>query len=364
MESLAGQENAKSTKGSGSGEAAAWLVDDAAFDAHALRPEAGEGYHPERPERLVAARAAVEGRSSAVAWRPVEAREATDEELSRVHDPLYLAALDPLRGKSGFLDADTYFGPRSVEAARKAAGAVVSMVDRMIDTEIPKGVALVRPPGHHARPGRAMGFCLLNSVAVAAAHARARGLSRVLIVDWDVHHGNGTQEMFWRRPDVLYTSTHQFPFYPGTGAAGEVGEGDGHGFTVNVPLSAGGDDGVYRAAFERVLLPVAEEYAPDLVLVSAGFDASARDPLANMRLDASAFGWMATALAAIANRSAKGRIAMVLEGGYDLVALEACLASAIDGILGKAEFDPPRRPDHPDVERAARAAHGAWRVVD
>jgi acetoin utilization deacetylase AcuC-like enzyme len=363
MESLASQKNGEE------GERPAWLLDDASFDAHSASSGRGsDAYHPERPERLVAARAAVQSRSAppdgAVQWRRIEAREATLGELARVHDAGYLEALERLRGKRGFLDADTYYGPRSVEAARRAAGGVVEMVDAMIDTEVRRGVALVRPPGHHARPDQAMGFCLLNSVAVAAAHARERGLSRVLVVDWDVHHGNGTQEMFWRRPDVLYMSTHQFPFYPGTGSLRETGEGEGRGYTVNVPLAAGGDDGVYRSAFERVLLPVAEEYAPDLILVSAGFDASARDPLANMRLDPEAFGWMAASLAAVADRAAKGRIAMVLEGGYDLVALESCLASAIDGLVGKAGFDPPRAPDHPDVQRAAHAAREAWRVVE
>jgi acetoin utilization deacetylase AcuC-like enzyme len=346
----------------------AWLVDDDAFDAHALGTRA-EGYHPERPERLKAARAAVA--SANVVWRAPRVREATFDELARVHEERYLEALEGLRGGRGFFDPDTYYAPASVEAARKAAGGVVALVDGLIDTEVRKGLAIVRPPGHHARPGRAMGFCLLNSVAVAAAHARARGLSRILIVDWDVHHGNGTQEIFWTRPDVLYMSTHQFPFYPGTGDASDAGEGEGTGFTVNVPLSAGGDDRVYRSAFERVLLPVAEEYAPELVLVSAGFDASLRDPLANMRLSSHAFGWMAAALAAVADRSATGRIAMVLEGGYDLVALERCLASAIDGLMGGPAVDlggpspapPTRAPDDPDVARAAVAARRAWRVV-
>jgi acetoin utilization deacetylase AcuC-like enzyme len=340
----------------------AWLVDDARFDAHALRENARAGYHPERPERLTAARAAAA--KAAVDFRRVTAREATFDELGRVHEAPYLEALEKIRGESGALDPDTYFAPGSVEAARRAAGGVISMVDAMIDTEVGRGVALVRPPGHHARPGRAMGFCLLNTIAVAAAHARARGLSRVLVLDWDVHHGNGTQEMFFRTPDVLYVSTHQFPFYPGTGALGEDGEGDGRGFTVNVPLAAGGDDGVYRAAFERVILPIAEEYAPDLVLVSAGFDASARDPLANMRLDAAAFGWMARALAAVADKSAKGRIAMVLEGGYDLIALEAGVSSAIEGLVNGRAKEVASDPDHADVVSAAAAARRAWgRVV-
>jgi acetoin utilization deacetylase AcuC-like enzyme len=338
----------------------AWLVDDPLFDLHALGGSREEGYHPERPERLAAARAAVSG--AKVSWRPAKVREATPGELERVHDAQYLEELGELRGEQGHLDADTYYAPRSVEAATRAAGGVLAMVDGMIDTDVRRGVAVVRPPGHHARPGSAMGFCLLNTVAIAAAHARARGLSRVLVVDWDVHHGNGTQEMFWRRPDVLYMSTHQFPFYPGTGAADETGDGEGRGYTVNVPLGAGGDDGVYRGAFERVLLPIAEEYAPALILVSAGFDASTRDPLANMRLGADAFGWMARALARVAEKSAGGRIAMVLEGGYDLVALETCLASAIDGLVSDRAVEPEVEKDHPDVARAARAAHAAWKV--
>ncbi len=208
-----------------------------------------------------------------------------------------------------------------------------------------------------------MGFCLLNNVAVAAAHARSRGLERVAVVDWDVHHGNGTQEMFWRDPHVLYVSAHQFPFYPGTGDTDEVGDGGGKGFTVNVPLAAGGGDGVYASAFERVVLPVVESYAPDLVLVSAGFDASARDPLAQMELSPNAFGWMARELARQAARSARGRMALVLEGGYDLVALEAGLGGAIDGMLaGRA--DPIAPSDDEGVTRAASWAKKAWSHVD
>ncbi len=346
---------------SGASVRPAWLVDDERFDAHTVR-RARAGYHPERPERLAAARAAVS--NATVDFRRVSPREATFDELGRVHEPRYLEELENLRGKSGSLDPDTYFSPGSIEAARRAAGETVSMIDAMIDTDVGRGVALVRPPGHHARPGLAMGFCLLNTVAIAAAHARARGLSRILVLDWDVHHGNGTQEMFWQRPDVLYMSTHQFPFYPGTGSLDEDGEKEGRGFTVNVPLEAGGDNRVYRAAFERVLLPIAEEYAPDLVLVSAGFDASARDPLANMRLSPAAFGWMARALAAVADKSAKGRIAMVLEGGYDLIGLEGGMASAIEGLVNGRAEDIGSDPDHADVASAAAAARRTWgRIV-
>jgi acetoin utilization deacetylase AcuC-like enzyme len=346
----------------GAGTPGLLLVDDARFDAHA----AG-AYHPERPERLTAARAATT--QARVEWSHVAAREASDAELSRVHAPHFIDQMEKLRGKRGHLDADTYIAPGSVAAARLAAGGLVAMVDAILDAPagaVNRGVALLRPPGHHARPERAMGFCLLNSVAVAAAHAVARGAERVLVVDWDVHHGNGTQEMFWRSPNVLYMSTHQFPFYPGTGSAEETGEGEGLGYTVNVPLAAHGGDAVYRGAFERVLLPIAEAYAPDLVLVSAGFDASARDPLAQMELSAEAYGWMARALTSVAARSAGGKIALVLEGGYDLVALESGLARAIDGMAGlapRSAEDIARDPDDPDVTRAAREAARAWKVA-
>jgi acetoin utilization deacetylase AcuC-like enzyme len=334
----------------------ALLLDDGRFDRH-VPP----GHHPERPERLAAARAAA--LAAKVRFEPVVPRMATDEELARVHDPRFLEKLARLRGQHGYLDPDTYVSSESVDIARLAAGSLVAMVDAMITGPVSKGVALLRPPGHHARPAQAMGFCLLNNVAIAAAHARARGMSRVAVVDWDVHHGNGTQEMFWREPGVLYVSTHQFPFYPGTGDVDEVGEGDGKGFTVNVALAAGGGDGVYASAFERVVLPVLAAYEPELVLVSAGFDAAARDPLAQMELSADAFGWMARSLTHIADASACGRMALVLEGGYDLVALEAGLGCAIAGMVSGNATELPRAPDDEGVERAAGWAKKAWPVV-
>jgi acetoin utilization deacetylase AcuC-like enzyme len=319
------------------------------------------GHHPERPERLVAAREGIARRRAAgVEFAHVPSRMATDDELARVHDRRFVEALSKLRGETGYLDPDTYVSGESVEIARRAAGSLVAMVDAMIDGTVPKGVALLRPPGHHARPARAMGFCLLNNVAVAAAHARDRGLERVAVVDWDVHHGNGTQEIFWSDPHVLYVSTHQYPFYPGTGAVDEAGRGDGEGYTVNVPLAAGGGDAVYASAFERVVLPVVESFAPELLLVSAGFDASARDPLAQMELSSDAFGWMARALARLADRSARGRMALVLEGGYDLVALEAGLGAAIDGMLSGRAADIQGAPD--DDRGVALAAAQAGRV--
>jgi acetoin utilization deacetylase AcuC-like enzyme len=336
--------------------ARALIVDDPRFERHISPPS-----HPERPERLAAARRAVA--SSIADFIPVATRPASDEDLARVHDPRFLEKLDKLRGRSAYIDPDTFVSPESVDVARLAAGSLVAMVDAMIDGPVGRGIALLRPPGHHAGPARAMGFCLLNNVAVAAAHARARGLERVAVVDWDVHHGNGTQDIFYRDPHVLYVSTHQFPFYPGTGGSDEVGEGDGTGFTVNVPLAAGGGDAVYAGAFQRIILPILEAYSPQLIVVSAGFDASARDPLAQMEVSAGAFGWMARELARVADRSGEGRIAMVLEGGYDLGAIETGVRSAIDGaLLGQAvELTPIGRDEA--LDRAARAAHEAWPMV-
>jgi acetoin utilization deacetylase AcuC-like enzyme len=351
---------AETARGPNSG-LSALLVDDLRFDRHAPL-----GHHPERPERLSAARAAIE-RSTAhgARFERISPRAATDDELARVHDRRFVDSLTELVGVEGYLDPDTYVSSSSVEVARLAAGSLVAMIDAIIDGPTKKGAALLRPPGHHARPARAMGFCLINNVAVAAAHARARGLERVAIVDWDVHHGNGTQEMFWNDPHVLYMSTHQSPFYPGTGDAEEVGVGDGKGYTVNVPLAAGGGDAVYRSAFERVVLPVLESYAPELVLVSAGFDASARDPLGHMQLTPQAFGWMARELARVANTSAKGRMAIVLEGGYDLVSLEAGLERSLDGMLSGRAAELPEAPREDDgVRRAADWAKKGWTSVD
>jgi acetoin utilization deacetylase AcuC-like enzyme len=340
------------------------LVDDARFDRHTPL-----GHHPERPERLAATRAAVRAlEASGATFTRVDPRPATDNELARVHTPAFVERLSKLEGQSGYIDPDTYVSPESVAVARLAAGSLVATVDALIDApgRMTKAVALLRPPGHHARPAQSMGFCLLNNVAVAAAHARTRGLERIAVVDWDVHHGNGTQEMFFDDPHVLYISTHQHPFYPGTGDVDEVGAAEGAGYTVNVPLAAGGGDAVYAGAFERVVLPVLEEYAPELVLVSAGFDAAAGDPLAQMQLSEEAFGWMASELARVARRSAAGRMALVLEGGYDLVALEAGLRSAMEGMLSKGPYASPRTihgVDDARVERAARWAKKAWRAA-
>jgi acetoin utilization deacetylase AcuC-like enzyme len=287
--------------------------------------------HPERPERADVM-SAVAARSRAAGHEVVAPREATREQLARVHDASYLQRLSETAGQAVVLDPDTYTSPESHEIALLAAGAAVDAVERVMGAADTTALALVRPPGHHAERARAMGFCLFNNVAVAAAHARTLGANRVAIVDFDVHHGNGTQHTFERDPSILYISTHQYPYYPGTGAADEVGVGEGAGFTVNVPLESGAVDSDYRIAFDEIVLPVLRQFRPDLLLVSAGFDAHERDPLATMRLTSEAFGAMTMGLRQVAEDVCRGRMAVVTEGGYDLQALAASIDQTVKAL--------------------------------
>src|SRR6476620_4999490 len=280
--------------------------------------------HPERPERAEVMDV-VAGRWKSRGVDVVPPSAATREQLLRVHDGEYLRRISETAGRAVKLDPDTYTSPESHDIALLAAGAAVQAVDHALSGPQRSALALVRPPGHHAERDRAMGFCLYNNVAVAAAHARANAAAKVAIVDYDVHHGNGTQHIFEDDPHVLYISTHQFPYYPGTGAAGEVGRSAGAGFTVNVPLEVGAVYEDYQTAFGAVILPVLSQYKPDLVIVSAGFDAHERDPLAGMRLSTAAFAAMTAELRAVAERHCQGRMAVVTEGGYDLQALAASL---------------------------------------
>ncbi len=301
------------------------------------------GFHPERPRRLDAALAGVD-RALARGHRRLDLapREAVRDELERVHDPAWLDRLErTLAGPAGYLDADTYFNGATREAAWLAAGGACALVEHLLSGDDTRGFLLARPPGHHATRTRAMGFCVLNHVAVAAAHALARGRRRVAIVDWDVHHGNGTQDIFYDNPDVLLVSLHESPGYPDTGYVHETGGAHARGMTVNIPMPAGCDGGSYAMAFERVVLPILHEAKPDLVLVSAGYDAHARDPLASMLLDRGDYRWMAAQLRAVAEHTAQGRMGLVLEGGYDLSALEECVEDTVLGVLSR---DPVERP--------------------
>ncbi len=351
----------------GSFESVLALADDPLFSAH----RAADAPHPERPERLEAARAAIARADLTLQRLELQPRDASDAELLRVHEASYLEELGRTAGKQGWFDPDTYYCGQSAAAARRAAGAAVALVDGLLTRQAGFGVGLLRPPGHHARPGRAMGFCLLNNVAVAAAHARAHGAERVMVLDWDVHHGNGTQEMFYGDPSVLYVSLHEWPFYPGSGARDELGRGEGRGFTVNLPLSAGADDAVYVAAFERIVAPITELYGPDLVLVSAGFDAHVRDPLAGMCVTDAGYAAMLERILSVLPGRGAGRVALVLEGGYDLRALASSLLATLRVLDGQSAAEqglaePSREleADHEaSLERAAHTLSAYWKLA-
>jgi acetoin utilization deacetylase AcuC-like enzyme len=254
--------------------------------------------------------------------------------LTRVHTAAHVEAVAATKGRTVRFDADTQAGPRSYAAALLAAGAACDAVDRILDGALDRALCVVRPPGHHAEADRAMGFCLFNNVAVAAAHALDRGLSRVLVIDFDVHHGNGTQHIFAADRRVLYVSSHAWPFYPGTGALQEAGEGDARGFTVNLPMPMGCGDGEYAHLYREIVVPIGRAFDPELVLVSAGFDAALGDPLARMRVTPAGYAELAAACLETASGAAGGRAVFVLEGGYDLDALSAGGASVAGQLLG------------------------------
>jgi acetoin utilization deacetylase AcuC-like enzyme len=306
--------------------------------------------HPESRERLEAIDRMLASFPERDRLEKLAARDARFEELARVHTPEYIHRIEATRERSfTMLDPDTGAGPESYAAALRAAGGVLQAVDAVLEGGRSGAFALVRPPGHHAEADHAMGFCLFNNVAVAASYALERhGLERVLIVDWDVHHGNGTMHAFYDRPEVLYFSIHQYPHYPGTGSVEETGRGKGAGYTINVPLPGGQGDADYLAVFRQVLLPVAREYSPELILVSAGFDAHQEDPLADMRLSAGGFASLTAVLRGLAAECCPGRLALALEGGYQLKALgEGVFAVLVELLDGRpdAETGQPGSPD-------------------
>ncbi len=313
------------------------------------RHEAPSG-HPEREARYDAARRGIERSTVASRLRWREPRAASFEELSRVHTETHMTRIGSIAGRAGNIDGDTYFSPESSAAAMLAAGAACELVEALAGGEAAYGIVACRPPGHHATASHAMGFCLLNNVAIAARAARAMGMPRVAIIDWDVHHGNGTEAIFYDDPSVLYISTHESPQYPGTGDAGDVGGPDALGRNVNVPLSAGAGDVEYREVFDRIVSPILEQFDPSLVLVSAGYDAHARDPLGGMELSDATFGHLTQQVLRCLPGRGVGKLGFLLEGGYDLSALGNSVQATLDALVS------------PPASQFTGRASGPWRA--
>ena len=319
------------------------------FDPECLLHDTGAG-HPESPARLHTVFRLL-GRSAVQELQPVVVppRIATQAEILRVHTPGHFQRIQATATAAGgqpvYLDEDTVASPHSFDAALRAAGCALAATEAVVRGEVKNAFALVRPPGHHAGADRPMGFCLFNNVAIAARHAReVLGLSRVAIVDFDAHHGNGTQEIFWRDPSVLFISTHQAPFYPGTGDVTEVGEGLGVGRTINIPLRAGHGDAEYDAIYGTLIARILECFRPELILVSAGFDIAATDPLGGMAVTADGFVRIAAHLVNTADMVCGGRLVAVLEGGYNPEGLEDGVLACLEAMSGHVVVDDPHGP--------------------
>ncbi|MCP4604924.1 MAG: histone deacetylase [Proteobacteria bacterium] len=324
------------------------------YDPCFLDHECNTYDHPERPERLPAV---IRGLKSAGVWEgaaQITARPASLAELYRAHTEDYVSTVLKVleQGDFGNLDLDTFYSPGSLKAALNAAGGGVDLARAVHIREIDWGIAVVRPPGHHATWNRPMGFCIFNNIAVAARSLTSSGdAERVVIIDWDVHHGNGTQDQFWDDPNVLYFSIHQWPFYPGSGQLGELGGPEALGKTINFPMPSGAVDADYLMAMDEVILPIIEAFSPNHIMVSAGFDAHIKDPLANVRLSSACFSEMAVRLKNAADHFCQGRLTVFLEGGYSLEALEDATSAMANGFCKKTQLTTPdqldTKPTHP-----------------
>ena len=322
-------------------------------------------FHVETPSRLRVLDQAMRGWPGLRNCQRLPLRPAEEAELRRVHHPSHLQRVAATEGKHTALDQDTATSPKSYEASLLATGSLIDLCDRVLMGVNYNGMAMVRPPGHHATPDRAMGFCLFNNVSVAAAHlVERRKLERVLIVDWDVHHGNGTEDIFYSDDRVLYFSTHQSPMYPGSGPVSAVGSGSGKGRTVNVPMNAGRGDMEYIRVFQDILVPVARQFKPQFILVSAGFDAHHEDPLGGMRITSQGFAALTQILMGLSIEFCYGKLVMTLEGGYAVSALARSIISCLDILCGDRqdeliaqakEAEPPKA-----VERVKEVQKSYW----
>jgi len=331
------------------------VVEDSRYRDH--RGPAG---HPERPDRLTAVADAIAPRRDLLT--AIAPRVASREEILRIHSADHLEHVAAAcRQAPAHLDPDTYVAAASYDVGRLAAGGSIELVHEIAAGRVHAGIASVRPPGHHAEADRAMGFCLFNNVAIAARALQAQeGVDRILILDWDVHHGNGTQHSFEDDPSVLYVSTHQYPYYPGTGSAAEAGRGRGVGATVNIPMPAGCGDAEYIGAFQRILVPVTRAFRPDFILVSCGFDAHREDPLAAMQVSGAGFAALAAIVRRLADEICAGRLAFILEGGYALVGVREGTEAVLDTLCAA---DAPALPPVVALESGSNLAHVVGCVV-
>lgn len=333
---------------------------------HAAHYEPG---HPERPDRVEAVRQALEQSGW---WDPYPSLQPlilSQDFLGTVHAPRYLAALEAACRQGRHLDMDTYTTPASWQLALNAAGGTAAVVRQIWTGQAQSGLALARPPGHHATHTQGMGFCLMNNAAIAAEYllhpptADFQAARRLAIVDLDLHHGNGTQDIFWRRNDVLYISTHQNPLYPGTGLLDETGEGEGIGCTANIPLPPATGDQGFQAVMQELILPLLDRFAPEMLLVSAGFDPHWRDPLGHLMLSAAGYGSLIGNLSQWAHKNCQGKVALILEGGYDLDAAAACMQASIAALLQQPWQDPlgpSPRPEGKSYQRVVDNARELW----
>ncbi len=341
------------------------VITDALCAEHVAPPN-----HDEDPERLLAAQQGFERSTCASSAVRLAPRDAALDEVARVHTDQFIERVLATRGQEGWFDPDTYFSPATAQVAMRSTGAALALTEALLDDTCRQGVGLWRPPGHHSTADRALGFCLFNHVAVAARHAQRRGAKRILILDWDVHHGNGTQEIFEADPSVLYISIHQGrPQYPETGAPYETGSGEGRGYTVNIPLSVGADGATYAATFERVILPIVAQYGPELTLVSAGYDAHEHDPLGGMCLCSEDYAWMTQQLLGTLGGTDTARVGFYLEGGYHRNALADSVRTTLDALASPDVIAHPRESGRrlgvrhaTELEVVEHVQRGFWKL--